>query len=420
MADIFISYSRKDKAFATELENRLSKHFDVWIDRKMRGGKKWREELDECIQACKVLILVISPDATESDIVNYEWIFALGAGKVFIPLHVIDTDVKKFPYRLSDFNFIDFRDGYQWDLLINTLHELLSSRNNPLQTEMPIENINAVDTNDLDKKSQDEGTDSDIPHEIQFYLNNLTSHDKGNKIAAAKILGERKIIDAVPIIINELQHSITMNAEIEVAFTEALTEIADERTVPYLVMALHKGDSNEIDSILNSRNTLDKKRIIKALVDIGNSEALDGLISYLNQAKYSWGKEPIVRLIAQFRNESIIPVLEPYLVSSDYSLRLTVVDAIGRFNNPQVVSILISALEDKHRDVRAMALQKLGGQDEFSEHHVHKIAALLKDKAKSEYFEKKVCEIALDTLENIGTPEALVLAEEWEKRQSQN
>jgi len=55
--EIFISYSHKDKEILAELEE----HIDGWDDRQIKPGSKWRNEIDDALQSCKVGVFILSP-----------------------------------------------------------------------------------------------------------------------------------------------------------------------------------------------------------------------------------------------------------------------------------------------------------------------------------------------------------------------
>ena len=51
MSHIFISYSRKDKIFADDLELELeARDIDAWTDNDIEPGDRWREGIDNAIK----------------------------------------------------------------------------------------------------------------------------------------------------------------------------------------------------------------------------------------------------------------------------------------------------------------------------------------------------------------------------------
>jgi len=121
---VFISYARQDSEFARELARRLrdSNHIP-WQDlRNLRGGDEWQAIIDEALRNAEALIVVMSPYATRSQYVTYEWAFALGAGVRVIP--VIRKPVTLHP-RLQTIHYVDFttRRGTPWINLRKALPE---------------------------------------------------------------------------------------------------------------------------------------------------------------------------------------------------------------------------------------------------------------------------------------------------------
>ena len=111
MKHIFVSYARKDKDFARRLISRLRESGRIpWQDiRNLRGGSEWQTAIDDALRNAEALVVVMSPQATKSQYVTYEWAFALGAGIPVIPA-VVKKGTELHP-RLMNFHYIDFTTG---------------------------------------------------------------------------------------------------------------------------------------------------------------------------------------------------------------------------------------------------------------------------------------------------------------------
>jgi hypothetical protein len=107
MTQIFISYSRKDIAFARRLAADLEKAgYSVWWDiTDLRGGDDWVRVIPEAIGTSDFFIVVLSPNSIASEWVRKEYTQAISLHKKIIPIMLEQTPV---PFALITINFIDF------------------------------------------------------------------------------------------------------------------------------------------------------------------------------------------------------------------------------------------------------------------------------------------------------------------------
>jgi hypothetical protein len=123
MSHVFISHSHTDSDFAEVLQLRLEyAGFTVWTDRDIAGGQDWRIDIDQAIRDAFALVAVMTPEASTSEYVTYEWAFAWGVGISVIP--VLLKEMELHP-RLGTRQYLDFtnRNARPWDALIETLRE---------------------------------------------------------------------------------------------------------------------------------------------------------------------------------------------------------------------------------------------------------------------------------------------------------
>lgn len=115
MKHVFVSYAHEDKDFARELNKRLREQDRIpWQDLlNIRGGVSWQAAIDDALRNAEALVVIMSPHATKSQYVTYEWAFALGAGVPVIPVVRKRADLHP---RLRTFQQIDFttRRGTPW------------------------------------------------------------------------------------------------------------------------------------------------------------------------------------------------------------------------------------------------------------------------------------------------------------------
>ncbi|MBK9747151.1 MAG: TIR domain-containing protein [Anaerolineae bacterium] len=88
MADIFISYSRRDAAFAKQLTNALEQSGrDVWIDwQDIPRAADWLNEIFDGIERAETVVNVVSRNSLISEVCNQEIAYARKHGKRIIPL----------------------------------------------------------------------------------------------------------------------------------------------------------------------------------------------------------------------------------------------------------------------------------------------------------------------------------------------
>lgn len=113
MAKVFISYSRQDLNFVQGFAQALmSNGVDVWWDlSSLQGGDNWTNEIPQAIENCDLCIVVLSPNAVQSEWVQKEYTYALNHKKRIIPiLH----QACKIPFALVNINVIDVQgSSYQ-------------------------------------------------------------------------------------------------------------------------------------------------------------------------------------------------------------------------------------------------------------------------------------------------------------------
>ena len=114
MADVFISYSRKDIAFARLLNEALSQsQLETWIDwARIPIGEKWWDEICAAVEQSDVFLFIISRHSVGSDVCKAEVGQALSHNKRVIPVIVDATPeaaIREFIPDLTAINWIIFR-----------------------------------------------------------------------------------------------------------------------------------------------------------------------------------------------------------------------------------------------------------------------------------------------------------------------
>jgi hypothetical protein len=87
MSHIFISYSRQDQDYVTQLAQALESHrLPVWLDTRIDYGTTWPRVIQGHLEQCAVFLLVMSPRSQESHWVQCELSMALELKKPVFPL----------------------------------------------------------------------------------------------------------------------------------------------------------------------------------------------------------------------------------------------------------------------------------------------------------------------------------------------
>src|SRR5689334_6553914 len=111
-ARIFISYSRKDMAFADRLEAALkARGFEPLIDRtEIYACEDWWKRIETLIGRADTVVFVLSPDGVASDVALKEVAHAASLNKRFAPIVCRRVEDGAVPEPLRRLNFIFFDD----------------------------------------------------------------------------------------------------------------------------------------------------------------------------------------------------------------------------------------------------------------------------------------------------------------------
>jgi len=154
---VFICYSRKDESFVFRLAANLkNKGVPIWLDQwDIPSGANWNQTIEEALNECSRLLVVLSPSSIESEEVEAEWRTALNDKKVVIPVLHRPCDI---PYRLNPIQFIDFtsRNPDDIEAFEQVLIACANTVANPIEkTKRKSVLIVGCDPNTYDKKLQD-------------------------------------------------------------------------------------------------------------------------------------------------------------------------------------------------------------------------------------------------------------------------
>ena len=153
-ADVFISYSSRDRDRVTPIVKELEAHgISVWFDQEgIEGADLWRSEIVNGIEGCKVLVLMGSASAVASENVVKEVSLASEKKKRILPVYLEPVEIPAtLEYQLAGVHHIAFHQG---DPKVN-LHRILRSLHRVGVTIKDIEQIEDIPWIELPKQQED-------------------------------------------------------------------------------------------------------------------------------------------------------------------------------------------------------------------------------------------------------------------------
>lgn len=105
---VFISYSRKDAAFADRLVGALrGRRYETLLDREdISGGEAWKERIEGLILQADAVVFVLTPDSVGSPVCDWETRRAVELGKRLLPVCLRRVPDDQTPEQLSRLNYI--------------------------------------------------------------------------------------------------------------------------------------------------------------------------------------------------------------------------------------------------------------------------------------------------------------------------
>jgi formylglycine-generating enzyme required for sulfatase activity len=132
--DVFLSYSRKDGSAMQEvLEELREAGLSVWSDEGLEPGTpNWQDAVSEALNQAQVLVVLLSPNAIDSQWVKREISFAQSKGKPVFPLMIAGEESTAVPISLFDAQRVDGRENLQAAVVQGLLPRL---RRQPLHAQ---------------------------------------------------------------------------------------------------------------------------------------------------------------------------------------------------------------------------------------------------------------------------------------------
>lgn len=192
---VFVSHKHEDTDFAQVLVNKIEKAgFKTWVDHdQLHIGEDWRFKIDQAMKNSFVLIVIMSPEAKNSEYVTYEWAFAWGAGIRVFPILYKDTPLHPRLEALQHLNFTTLTLR-PWDKLIEALKKAAEAYSEPIsQTVLPPQVIDEVVSLLATALASRAGTTIQSTHiektkEAAERINQLITSDTPRQLSKATVL----------------------------------------------------------------------------------------------------------------------------------------------------------------------------------------------------------------------------------------
>ena len=128
---VFISYAKSDRDWALKLSNYLKESgLEVWIDAaNLFPGDNWALETGRALEICDAMVVLVSPEALQSERVRSEWQYALGNERFqgrLIP--VLVRPAVEIPWILKTLQWIEGEPRAVSDRIAQVLSQTSSSQ----------------------------------------------------------------------------------------------------------------------------------------------------------------------------------------------------------------------------------------------------------------------------------------------------
>jgi len=131
MSKIFLSHSTKDNEITRTISDTLKQAgFEVWVDfESIRDGERWLHEIQNGIDACDGVVVLLSKASRQSEWVEKECLYTFGLKK---PLFIALIEDVPLPLHLVNIQFTDCRQA-----LADGMAELMTALRHRLSSSAP-------------------------------------------------------------------------------------------------------------------------------------------------------------------------------------------------------------------------------------------------------------------------------------------
>jgi hypothetical protein len=112
---VFLSYSHRDTEIMRRVRGDLVAHeLTVWNDENLNPGTpSWKNAIEKAIENTGCLVVLLSPDAKESEWIEREVDYARACGVAILPVLALGDEQNAIPFELINIQRVDIRSNYQ-------------------------------------------------------------------------------------------------------------------------------------------------------------------------------------------------------------------------------------------------------------------------------------------------------------------
>ncbi len=134
----FISYARQQETLARRFYNDLAvAGVSVWLDRyDIPPGAVWDDAIQQGLEACRYVLILVSQAAITSRNVHAEWNYADTRQKKLLPVLCEPLDPQQIPFRLHTANWVNLTEVH-YDTALKNLLMVLPASGTPNPSAAP-------------------------------------------------------------------------------------------------------------------------------------------------------------------------------------------------------------------------------------------------------------------------------------------
>lgn len=345
MNQVFISYVDDNKDFVKDLVDALEQaDFPNWYDSvALRTSNNWQEVIDTALRNSFAIIIVLSPTASASVVVQYEWAFARGRNIKIIPVLYKPTEIAP-EFDLQE-NYIDLTNRKQLTLndfndIVHEVHQAYLAQNTLASSPEHASSSATAPVAAIKPTNFD-----NIPHQVQ----NNNPSDEPSPILGLPTYN----YPPEPETKNNTNHSSNgHDTSLRIWLREAIVNLkrGDSRQRADAAGLLGElGNDSAVQPLLgalNDSHTKVRKAVAIALGKLKNSNAVPGLIGILeNKTGDIDLREAAANALCEIRDPSAVPALIDALIDDpEMYVRLTAAKGLGLIGDPAAVPPLVDTM----------------------------------------------------------------------------